>query len=177
MIEWFNNLGRKNERRERRRVYYFDGTRHGSDVGPNPRTVYLSIDEFRYGDDWSGQRDRLKYVVERQLLCHSSIVAVGSISYWRVWAFIIPSIAPSHWITAGYRSTENRLDKVPVIQFPACLGNSEAVVLDIADKMAWAIDALPMVGSLQLEKRQRSVFSLTLLSALSVAVRDWMSRS
>ena len=178
MIEWFNNSKRKdNERTSRtRRIYSFNGSRHGSELGSEPRTAYLAIDEFRSGDSWKPQRDRLRYAVERQLLSHSSIVSVGTISYWRVWAAIIPSVAPSHWVTAGYRSTENKYDKVPVIQFPASLGNSEGVIHDLAEPMAWAIDALPLPPSLQLEKRERSVFSLTLLSALSIAVRDQMTR-
>ena len=178
MIEWFNNSKRKeNEKDSRsRRIYSFNGSRNGFELGVGPRTAYLAIDEFRNGDDWKDQRDRLKYAVERQLLSHSSIVSVGTISYWRVWASIIPIVTPSHWITAGYRSTENRYDKVPVIQFPASLGDSEGVIHDLAEPMAWAIDALPLPLSLQLEKRERSVFSLTLLSALSIAVRDQMTR-
>ena len=174
MIEWFNNSkGKKNERNSRsRRIYSFNG----SGLGTEPRTAYLSIDEFRSGDSWKPQRDRLKYAVERQLLCHSSIVAVGSVSYWRVWAAIIPSVTPSHWITAGYRSTENKYDKVPVIQFPASLGSSEDVIHDLAEPISWAIDALPLPPSLTLKERERAVFSLTLLSSLSIAVRDQMSR-
>jgi len=178
MIEWFDNLGRKNEE-QRRRIYYFDNTDStgdGSLLGPRFRTPYLAIDEFRQNDDWKDQRDRLRRVVERQLLCHASIVSIGQISYWRVWASIIPSVRPSHWITAGYRSTVNRWDKVPVIQFPASLGDSEGVVKDLAEPMAWAIDALRLPSSLTLERSERAVFSLTLLSALSMAVRDQMTR-
>lgn len=181
MIEWFNNLGKKDDRnRARRRVYYFDNTNSagdGYDLGPRLRTPYIAIDEFRSGDDWKDQRDRLRRVVERQLLCHASIVSIGQISYWRVWASIIPSVRPSHWITAGYRSTVNRWDKVPVIQFPVSLGDSEGVVRDLAEPMAWAIDALQLPPSLTLEKSERAVLSLTLLSSLSMAVRDRMGRS
>ena len=65
-------------------------------------------------------------------------------------------------------------DVVPVIQFPASLGDSEGVLRDVAQQIADAIDALPMPPSLQLEKRERRVLSLTLLSALSIAVRNRM---
>ena len=176
MIEWFNKLRGKNEKGkdQPRRIYYFESER--SRLGTRPRTAYLSIDEFRAGDTWKPQRDRLRSVVERQLLCHASIVSINSISYWRVWASIVPSVRPSHWVTAGYRSTENRWDKVPIIQFPASLGDSESVVRELAEPISWAIDALPLPPSLQLEKRERSVFSLTLLSSLSIAVREQMGR-
>ena len=176
MIEWFKNSKGKHERKQARQIYYFDRRGHGHDLGPRFRTPYLGIDEFRSGDEWTSQRDRLKRVVERQLLAHASIVSIGQVSYWRVWASIVPSIEPSHWITAGYRSTENRWDKVPVIQFPASLGDSEAVVKDLADPMAWAIDALQLPESLTLKKSEKAVLSLTVLSALSIAVRDQMSR-
>ena len=174
MIEWFNNSKHKNNGKRSRRVYYFD--RRGDGLGIRPRTPYLEIDEFREGDPWKSQRDRLKRVVERQLLCHASIVSIGQVSYWRVWGSIVPSVIPSHWITAGYRSTENHWDKMPVIQFPASLGASDGAVRDLADPMAWAIDALQIPESLTLENSQRAVFSLTILSALSIAVRDRMSR-
>ena len=176
MIEWFHKLRNQKEKNydTPRRIYYFERGRTG--LGDSARTPYLSIDEFRMGDPWRSQRDRLRSVVDRQLLADASFVAVGSISYWRVWASIIPSVVPSHWITAGYRSTESRWDKVPIIQFPASLGDSEGVLRDIAEQVSWAIDALPLPPSLQLEKRERSVFSLTLLSALSIAVRDQMTR-
>ena len=171
MIEWFKNSKGKDHGRTRR-IYSFNG----SGLGAEPRTAYLAVDEFRSGDPWELQRDRLRRVVERQLLSHSSIVAVGSISYWRVWAAVIPSLTPSHWITAGYRSTENKWDKVPVIQIPVSLGSSEGVIHDLAEPMAWAIDALPLPPSLQLDREKRAVFSLTLLSSLSIAVRDQMTR-
>ena len=173
MTEWFNNLKRKNEEQSRR-IYYFD--KRGDGLGVWPRTIYIEIDEFRSGDDWKNQRDRLKLVVERQFLSHASIVSIGQISYWRVWSSIIPSVVPSHWITAGYRSTRNRWDKVPVIQFPASLGTSESVLKDLAKPMTWAIDALPLPLSLTLERSERAVFSLTLLSELAVSVRGQMSR-
>ena len=179
MLQWLNTFRGKDakdrNREADRRIYYFESERPG--LGHRPRTAYLSIHEYRSGDDWRDQRDRLKRVVERELLCHASIVAVGQISYWRVWASIIPSVVPSHWITAGYRSTENRWDKVPIIQFPASLGDSEGVVRDIAEPISWAIDALPLPPSLQLEGSKKRVFSLTLLSALSIAVRARMGRS
>ena len=177
MIEWFNkNLRGKhaNDRERPRRIYYFE---RRSGLGGRIRTPYLAIDEFRVGDDWKDQRDRLRLVVERELLSHASIVSIGQVSYWRVWAAIVPSVMPSHWITAGYRSTENRWDKVPVIQFPASLGDSDSVVKELAEPMAWAIDALPLPTSLQLEKHERNSLSLMLLSSLSIAVRDRMSRS
>ena len=177
MIEWFNNL-RREDHGKRRRIYYFDNGDSEGDglhLGTRLRTVYLSIDEFRPGDDWKSQRDRLRRVVERQLLSHASVVSIGQVSYWRVWASIVPSIRPSHWITAGYRSTQNQWDKVPVVQFPASLGTSESVVRDLADPMAWAIDALQVPESLTLQKSERAVLSLTLLSALSIAVRDRMN--
>jgi len=173
MIEWFNNLKHKDDD-ENRRIYYFD--KKGDGLGFWPRTIYIEIDEFRSGDPWRSQRDRLKLVVERQLLSHASVVSIGQISYWRVWGNIIPSVRPSHWITAGYRSTKSRWDKVPVIQFPASLGTSESVLQDLAKPMTWAIDALPLPPSLQLERSERAVFSLTLLSELSIAVRDQMGR-
>lgn len=179
MIEWFNNLRREEDHGKRRRIYYFDNRDRagdGSYLGPRLRTAYLAIDEFRPGDDWKSQRDLLRRVVERQLLSHASIVSIRQISYWRVWASIIPSIRPSHWITAGYRSTQNQWDKVPVIQFPVSLGDSEGVVRDLAEPMAWAIDALQVPDSLQLQKSERAVLSLTLLSALSIAVRTRMSQ-
>lgn len=180
MLQWLNKIRGKDAKDQRdkdrdRKIYYFESGRVG--LGHRPRTAYLSIHEFRSGDDWKPQRDRLKRVVERELLCHASIVSIGQISYWRVWASIIPSVMPSHWITAGYRSTENRWDKVPIIQFPASLGDSEGVVRDIAEPISWAIDALPVPPSLQLEKREKRVLSLTLLSALSIAVRERMGRS
>jgi|GEM_PF-3678041 len=176
MIEWFKNSKRKNEQNRARQIYYFDRRGHGYELGSRLRTPYLVIDEFRSGDEWKSQRDRLKRVVERQLLAHASIVSIGQISYWRVWASIVPSVIPSHWITAGYRSTENRWDKVPVIQFPASLGDSEGVVKNLAEPMAWAIDALQVPESLQLKNSEKAVLSLTVLSALSIAVRDQMSR-
>jgi len=170
MIDWFQKSSRNDERNGSRRIYSFNGSR----LGPELRTAYIAIDEFRQGDLWKDQRDRLRIVVSRQLLAHASIVSIGQISYWRVWAAIIPSVVPSHWITAGYRSTENKWDKVPVIQIPVSLGTSESVVRDIAEPIAWAIDALQLPESLQLSKRERSVFSLTVLSALSIAVRSRM---
>jgi len=176
MIEWFKNSKRKHEQNRARQIYYFDRKGHGYELGSRLRTPYLVIDEFRSGDEWKSQRDRLKRVVERQLLCHASIVSIGQVSYWRVWSSIVPSVIPSHWITAGYRSTENRWDKVPVIQFPASLGDSESVVKDLAEPMAWAIDALQVPESLTLKNSEKAVLSLTLLSALSIAVRDQMSR-
>ena len=172
MFEWFHKSSKKDES-DRRRIYYFDNTRDGHGLGL--RTPYLAIDEFRQGDQWKDQRDRLRAVVSRQLLAHASIVSIGQVSYWRVWAAVIPSVVPSHWITAGYRSTESRFDKVPVIQFPVSLGTSEDVVKDLAEPVAWAIDALPLPPSLQLSRRERSVFSLTVLSALSIAVRSRMN--
>lgn len=175
MIEWFHRLRKKDGKNHDRprRVYYFE---RGLGLGHYDRTPYISIDEFRMGDPWRDQRDRLRVVVERQLLVDASVVSIGTISYWRVWASIIPSVIPSHWITAGYRSTLNRWDKVPIIQFPASLGDSEGVIKDIAEQITWAIDALPLPESLQLEKSQRNVFSLTLLSSLAIAVRDQMTR-
>ena len=174
MIEWFNKSrsrrnGRDNERP--RRIYYFE-----RGLGMGDRTPYLSIDEFRMGDPWRSQRDRLRAVVDRQLLADASFISVGNISYWRVWASIVPSVIPSHWITAGYRSTSSRWDKVPIIQFPASLGDSEGVLRDIAEQVAWAIDALPLPESLTMEGPKKRIFSLTLLSALSIAVRDQMTR-
>ena len=171
MLQWLNKSRGKDERDKDRKIYYFDQSR----LGHGPRSVYLRIDEFRSGDDWKNQRDRLKRVVEREFLSHASVVSVGQISYWRVWGRIIPSVMPSHWITAGYRSTQNRWDKVPVIQFPASLGDSASVVKDLAKPMAWAIDALPIPPSLQLEGREKRNLSFTLLSELSIAVRDQMS--
>ena len=176
MIEWLNNLrtrrNAKNNDRPRR-VYYFE---RGLGLGRSTCTPYLSIDEFRMGDPWRDQRDRLRAVVERHLLVDASYIAVGSVSYWRVWGTIIPSVMPSHWITAGYRSTESRWDKVPIIQFPASLGDSEGVLKDIAEQVSWSIDALPLPDSLTLKGPKKRVFSLTLLSALAIAVRDQMTR-
>ena len=179
MLEWLNNLRSRRNARDNdddhgrsRRVYYFEPRGLGREF----RTPYLSVYEFRSGDSWKSQRDRLRAVVNRHLLADASLVSIGSISFWRVWASIVPSVRPSHWITAGYRSSVNRWDKVPVIQFPASLGDSEGVLKDIAKPISWAIDALPIPPSLQLEERERNSFSLTLLSALSIAVRDQMTR-
>lgn len=174
MIQWLYNLRIKNEKDQKRprEIYRFER----SGLGYELRTPYLTIHEFRIGDPWKTQRDRLRRVVDREFLADASIVSIGSVSFWRVWASIIPSVAPSHWVTAGYRSTLNKWDKVPIIQFPASLGDSEGVLRDIAEPISWAIDSLPLPESLQLEASKRRTFSYTLLSRLSIAVRDQMAR-
>lgn len=175
MLEWFyKSRSRKQDEqsKQQKREPIYRHERVG--LGTGPRTCYLQIDEYRQGDRWRPQRDRLRRTVERHLLAEASVVTIGSISFWRVWASIVPTLLPSHWITAGYCSTMSEYDVVPVIQFPASLGDSEGVLRDVAQQIADAIDALPMPPSLQLEKRERRVLSLTLLSALSIAVRNRM---
>lgn len=163
---WFARRSAKNDRP--RRIYYIER----SGLGRGPLTAYLSIDEWRSGDDWKESRDRLRTVVRSQLLEEASRVAIGSISFHSVWSSIIPSVCPSHWITAGIRSTVSKR-KTPIIQIPVSLGVANDAIV-IGGPVFFAIDALPLPKSLEISRRDRAVFSLTLLSALSIAVRDQM---
>lgn len=153
-----------------RRIYYNE--RFG--LGRGPITGFIQIDEWRSGDDWNESRDRLRTVVQNQLLKEATYVSIGQISFYDVWAEIIPKVRPSHWITGGFRSTQIAKAKAPIIQIPVCLGSTDEAIEHIGGPVFFAIDALPYPESLDLSQRDRAVFSLTLLSSLSIAVRDEM---
>jgi hypothetical protein len=153
-----------------RRVYYNE--RVG--LGRGYITAYLIIEEWRSGDNWHEASDRLRQVVRKELLQEAPYITIGSISLHDVWAAIVPSVCPSHWITAGFRSTEILKAKTPIIQIPVSIGTTDSAIRDIGGVVFFAIDALPYPDSLDISSRDRAVFSVTLLSALSIAVRDQM---
>jgi hypothetical protein len=153
-----------------RRVYYNE--RIG--LGRGYITAYIVIEEWRSGDNWHEASDRLRQVVRKELLQEAPYITFGSISLHDVWASIIPSVRPSHWITAGFRSTQILKAKTPIIQIPVSLGGKDGIVQDVGGVIFFAIDALPQPKSLDISSRDRAVFSITLLSALSIAVRDQM---
>jgi hypothetical protein len=163
---WFSETKLKSRPR---RVHYLE--RIG--LGRGPITAYYSLEEWRPGDNWHESSDRLRKAVQKQLLKEATFVTLDSLSFHDVWASIIPSVRPSHWITAGFRSTQNLKAKTPIIQIPACLGDTDSAI-EIGGLVFFAIDALPYPDSLDLSQRDRAVFALTLLSALSIAVRDQM---
>lgn len=151
-----------------RRIYY----NKRSGLGNGHITGYLSIDEWRSGDYWHESRDRLRKVVHSQLLVEASLFTIGPISFHEVWASIIPSVCPSHWITAGFRSNVTKKN-IPIIQIPVCIGSTDDSIR-VGGSVFFAIDALQLPVSLNVSKRDRAVFSFTLLSALSIVVRDQM---
>jgi hypothetical protein len=154
-----------------RRVYYVE--RVG--LGRGPITAYFDMHEFRPGENWRTERDRLERVVQKQLLKEAPFAPIGQISLYDVWASIIPSVRPSHWITAGYRSTQDPKIKEPIIHFPASLGDTDKAIEDIGGPCFFAIDALPYPESIEaIDRRDRAVFCLTLLYAMSIAVREQM---
>ena len=157
-----------------RRVHYLERIGMGrGDIIP-----YWDMHEFRPGEDWIQSRDRLQRVVQKQLLKNTPFAPLGQISFYDVWASIIPSVRPSHWVTAGYRSTQSPKIKEPIIHFPASLGDTDAAIRDVGGPCFFAIDALPCPESIELiDRRDRAVFCLTLLYALSIAVRDQMRAS
>ena len=165
---WFQR--RPNPIDRPRRVHYLE--RVG--LGCGPITAYYSLDEWRVGDKWNEASDRLRSIVREELLKEAPYITLGSISLHDVWAAIIPSVCPSHWITAGFRSTKALRSKTPIIQIPVSLGDTDSAIRDIGGIVFFAIDALPYPESLDISSRDRAVFSITLLSALSIAVRDQM---
>ncbi len=153
-----------------RRVHYLE--RVG--LVREPFTAYYCLEEWRAGDNWHEASDRLRQVVRKELLQEAPYITFGSISLHDVWAAIIPSVRPSHWITAGFRSTQILKAKTPIIQIPVAIGGTDSAIRDIGGVVFFAIDALPQPESLDISSRDRAVFSVTLLSALSIAVRDQM---
>lgn len=158
-----------------RRVYY--SQRIGLWIPPI--VAYFSLDEFRAGDEWHEGRDRLSAIVQQEFLQDSARYAVGQISLHTVWASIIPSVYPSHWITVGWRSSaiDRQKEKAPVIQIPVSIGPTDEAIRDVCGPIFFAIDALPAPESLDLSNRDRAVLSITMLSALSIAIRERMKRS
>jgi hypothetical protein len=154
-----------------RRVYYNQSDFSG--LGNRPIS-FLSIDEFRNGDDWIFARDRLSQIVQKELLSTAPQVTPGSVSWHDVWASIVPSVIPSHWITVGWRDRWIKAEKVNVVQIPVSLGRTEDVIA-IAGQVFFAIDALSKPKSLEsIEKRDRAVLSITLFWTIAIAVREDM---
>jgi hypothetical protein len=142
-----------------------------------PCNAYLSIDRFRSGDRWLEKRATLQGVVQQVILNEVAQHPVGSASLYAVWDAIIPKVTPSYWITAGYRSNLNRLDREPIIQIPVSLGAlpTDRIIESIGGPLGFAIDSLiPPETLTALTPRDRAVFSFTLLSALTLEVRDLM---
>ena len=141
---------------------------------PNP---YLYLDEWRYGDDWMESRDRLRSVVQTEILSREGSFTFGNVSIFDVWDLIIPSSRPSHWITCGLRFESEPKTQIPIIQIPVSLGTDERAIV-VCNAIFFAIEALPLPSNLEtnisIPRRDRAVICLTLLSALSIAVRDQM---
>lgn len=166
---WFRRKPDSSDDRPRR-VHYLE--RVG--LGRESITAYYCLEEWRPGDNWHDASDRLRSIVRKELLKEAPYITLGSISLHDVWASIVPSVRPSHWITAGFRSTQILKAKAPIIQIPVSIGDTDSAIRDIGGVVFFAIDALPYPESLDISSRDRAVFSVTLLSALSIAVRDQM---
>jgi hypothetical protein len=146
-----------------------------------PVNAYLAIDRFRSGDDWARARDSLQSFVSRELLRDTARYPVGSVSLYRVWEEVIPTVRPSHWITGGYRCQIDRLEKVPIVKVPVCLPErllptDDRIAEKIGGPVGFAIDSLPPPETLVVSNRDKLIFSATLLAALSLEVRDLMRR-
>lgn len=163
---------RKNSRQDRpRRIYYNQSEFSG--LG-NRLVTFIAIDEFRNGDEWIFARDRLSEVVQKELLATAPQVSPGAVSWHDVWASIVPSVIPSHWITVGWRDRWIKAEKVNIVQIPLSLGGTEDVIA-IAGQVFFAIDALSKPKSLEtIEKRDRAVLSITLFWTIAIAVREEM---
>ena len=152
-----------------RRLYCIEGP----DLGRGDITVYVRLDEFRSDDEWILSRDRLRQVVRKQLLAEATFVTLGTTNFFDVWRSIIPTAEPDYWITAGVRSGKASKTKSPIIQIPVCLPSDKGAI-EVCEAIFFALEALPIARSLAAIPRDRAVFSLTALSALSIAVRHRM---
>jgi hypothetical protein len=170
---FWGNLGkRQSNAKPPRRIYNYERI-----YNRKPCNAYLSIDRFRGGDKWMDQRATLQRVVQKFILAEAAQHPVGSISLYAVWTALIPVVAPTHWITAGYRSSANRLEREPIIQIPVSLGglSTDQIIESIGGPLGFAVDSLIPPNRIdELTQRDRAVFGFTLLSALTLEARDLM---
>lgn len=167
-------IGKNHEKgRVPRRIYNYERV-----VGRRPIESYLSIDRVRVRDPWQGQRDSLRTIVQKHILADAAQYPVASVSLHRVWAALIPDFAPNYWITAGYRRSDAGLEREPLIQIPLNLeGTTEQIAEFIGGPVGYAAESLESPASLEsLTPEQRLTFRFTVLSAITIAVRDQMSQ-
>lgn len=168
------NFGKNHEKsRMPRRIYNYERL-----MGGRPVESYLSIDRVRVRDPWQGQRDSLRTIVQKHILADTAQYPVASISLHRVWASLIPDFAPNYWITSGYRRSDAGLDREPLIQIPLNLeGTTDQIAEFIGGPVGYAVESLEPPASIEsLTPEQRLTFRFTVLSAITIAVRDQMSR-